>query len=47
VGKRNAQDDKQIAFFDRFLVPIISRVESAVAPPLGQSLIVAATPPTS
>jgi SAM-dependent methyltransferase len=46
VGKRTAQDDGQIAIFDRFLVPVISRLESIVHPPIGQSLIVAATTST-
>jgi SAM-dependent methyltransferase len=35
---REAQSSKQIAFFDRFIVPVISRVESIVAPPFGQSI---------
>jgi SAM-dependent methyltransferase len=43
VGKRTSQDDGQIAVFDRFVVPVVSRLESMVHPPVGQSLIVAAT----
>jgi SAM-dependent methyltransferase len=40
VFKREAQSEQQIAFFDRFIVPIISRVEVWVRPPFGQSLLV-------
>jgi len=38
--KREAQSERQIAFFDRCVVPIISRVEAWVRPPFGQSLFV-------
>lgn len=37
--KRQAQSKAQIAFFDRFVVPVMSRLE-AVEPPFGQSLLV-------
>jgi SAM-dependent methyltransferase len=40
VLRRDRQSEQQIAFFDRFVVPIISRMEAAVRPPLGQSLFV-------
>jgi ubiquinone/menaquinone biosynthesis C-methylase UbiE len=40
VLRRDRQSEQQIAFFDRFVVPIISRMEAAVLPPLGQSLFV-------
>ena len=39
VLKRESQSAGQIAFFDRWLVPAISRVEAAIPPPFGQSLI--------
>ena len=37
---RESQSPKQIEFFDRVVVPIVSRVEAAVTPPFGQSLFV-------
>jgi SAM-dependent methyltransferase len=40
VFKREAQSERQIAFFDRFIVPIVSRIEARVPPPFGQSLLV-------
>jgi len=43
--RRNSQSPKQIEFFDRFVVPIASRVEAAVPPPFGQSLFVALRKP--
>jgi SAM-dependent methyltransferase len=39
VLKRQTQSDGQIAFFDRWMVPVFSALESAVPPPLGQSLL--------
>jgi len=36
--KREAQSEAQIEFFDRFVVPLMSRLESWVRPPFGQSL---------
>lgn len=38
VLKRQAQSESQIELFDR-LVPVVSRLESMVAPPFGQSLL--------
>jgi SAM-dependent methyltransferase len=38
-GKRISQSDAQIRMFDRHVVPIISRMEKHIAPPLGQSLL--------
>lgn len=38
VLKRQAQSESQIDFFDRRIVPVLSRIESMVAPPFGQSL---------
>jgi len=40
VFQREAQSERQIAFFDRFMVPIISRIEARMRPPFGQSLLV-------
>lgn len=37
---RESQSQKQIVFFDRFVVPIMSRVERGLPPPFGQSLFV-------
>src|SRR5579883_2321291 len=36
--RREAQSAAQIAIFDRWIVPVLSRVEAAVRPPFGQSL---------
>jgi SAM-dependent methyltransferase len=38
--KRHAQSASQIEFFDRYIVPIASRVENWIHPPFGQSLFV-------
>jgi SAM-dependent methyltransferase len=38
IFRREAQSSKQIAFFDRFVIPVMSRIESVVSPPFGQSL---------
>jgi SAM-dependent methyltransferase len=40
VLKREKQSEQQIAFFDRAIVPVLSRMEAAVPPPFGQSLFV-------
>lgn len=37
---RAAQSQKQIVFFDRFVVPIMSRIENWIPPPFGQSIYV-------
>jgi len=37
---RQAQSQKQIVFFDRFVLPLTSRIESLISPPFGQSLFV-------
>jgi SAM-dependent methyltransferase len=37
--KRETQSDGQIAVFDRWIVPVLSTIESAVPPPFGQSLL--------
>jgi SAM-dependent methyltransferase len=40
IFRRQAQSERQIEFFDRFVVPLLSRLEAAVPPPFGQSLFV-------
>jgi SAM-dependent methyltransferase len=39
VLRRDTQSARQIAFFDQLVVPLMSRVESAIPPPFGQSLL--------
>ena len=39
ILKRQAQSDAQIAVFDRCIVPVLSALEEAVKPPIGQSLL--------
>jgi len=39
IFKRSEQSPAQIAFFDRYVVPIQSRAEDLIAPPFGQSLM--------
>jgi len=38
IFHRHEQSPRQIAFFDDFVVPLMSRVEDLVRPPFGQSL---------
>jgi SAM-dependent methyltransferase len=38
VAKKTAQSEMQIAIFDRMVVPILSRLERWIEPPIGQSL---------
>ena len=40
IFRREKQSEGQIEFFDRYVVPILSRIESVVPPPFGQSLFV-------
>jgi SAM-dependent methyltransferase len=40
IFKRGAQSERQIEIFDRYLVPLLSRLEGMVRPPFGQSLFV-------
>jgi SAM-dependent methyltransferase len=40
IFKREAQSAAQIRVFDRFVVPLLSRVERVIPPPIGQSLFV-------
>ena len=38
-AKRQNQSDAQIKIFDGLIVPVLSRIESVIPPPLGQSLL--------
>ena len=38
VFRMEIQSSAQIAIFDNCVVPVLSRIESAIAPPFGQSL---------
>ncbi len=38
IFRRDKQSATQIAIFDRLIVPVLSRIESIVPPPFGQSL---------
>jgi SAM-dependent methyltransferase len=40
ILRKTEQSEEQIAVFDRWVVPVMSRVENVVAPPFGQSLFV-------
>jgi SAM-dependent methyltransferase len=40
ILRRRAQSERQIEIFDRFVVPLLSRLEGLVRPPFGQSLFV-------
>jgi SAM-dependent methyltransferase len=43
LWKRQAQSDAQIAVFDRLVAPLMERVEAAIPPPFGQSLLAVLT----
>ena len=38
ILRREAQSEKQIQVFDRYVVPVMSRLEELLPPPFGQSL---------
>jgi SAM-dependent methyltransferase len=40
IFRREAQSERQIQVFDRYLVPLMSRLENWARPPFGQSLFV-------
>ena len=42
-GKRQGQNDAQIRFFDKWVVPVVSRVECFLRPPVGQSILAVGT----
>jgi SAM-dependent methyltransferase len=39
IFKKTEQSEAQIAIFDRFVVPVISRLEAIIEPPFGQSIL--------
>lgn len=39
MGKAANQSDAQIKFFDRCIVPVLSRIERCIRPPVGQSIL--------
>jgi len=45
VTQRLNQSDAQIRLFDRYLVPVISRIEKVLPPPVGQSVLVVGRKP--
>ncbi len=38
AARKTAQSELQIAVFDALIVPVLSRVEGWIEPPLGQSI---------
>ncbi|MGA9625064.1 MAG: hypothetical protein WBL65_07050 [Bryobacteraceae bacterium] len=40
IFRRGAQSERQIEIFDRYVVPLLSRLEGPARPPFGQSLFV-------
>jgi SAM-dependent methyltransferase len=46
VLMKHEQSDRQIQLFDRAIVPVMSRLESLLPLPVGQSLLAVATPAT-
>ena len=40
ILRRTEQSESQIRVFDRYIVPVLRRIETAVPPPFGQSLFV-------
>jgi ubiquinone/menaquinone biosynthesis C-methylase UbiE len=44
-SRRQNQSDAQIRMFDKWFVPVLSRVEKNIHPPVGQSLLVVGRPP--
>jgi SAM-dependent methyltransferase len=43
-GRRENQSDAQIRLFDHWIVPVLSRLERFIRPPVGQSLLFVARP---
>ena len=43
-AKRENQSDSQIRLFDGWIVPVLSRLEKFLPPPVGQSLLFVARP---
>lgn len=46
ITRLEAQSDRQIEIFDRYVVPVMSRIERVVHPPFGQSLFVVLEKPS-
>jgi SAM-dependent methyltransferase len=40
ISRKTEQSEAQIKFFDKNIVPLLSRLEALIAPPVGQSLFV-------
>jgi hypothetical protein len=40
--RRHSQNNGQIKLFDKIFVPVISRLEKVISPPVGQSLLIVA-----
>jgi len=38
ISRKTEQSEEQIRFFDSRIVPLLSRLEAAIEPPIGQSL---------
>ena len=38
IFRKEAQSEAQIEFFDRAIVPVLSRLERWIEPPVGQSI---------
>jgi hypothetical protein len=47
IFHRETQSRAQIVFFDRFVVPVMSRIEQWIAPPFGQSVFAVLRKPAS
>jgi hypothetical protein len=43
IRKAAVQSEDQIRLFDRYVVPVMRRIEAVVPPPLGQSLFAVLT----
>jgi hypothetical protein len=47
VLRRRQESRDQVVFFDRFIVPLVERLERVIAPPIGMSLIAIGRKPRS
>lgn len=47
MGRRASQSDAQIRLFDRWIVPVVARLEGWLAAPVGQSLLFVAREPSA
>jgi hypothetical protein len=39
IFRQSEHSEKQIVFYDSYIVPVLSRLESWISPPIGQSVI--------